>query len=204
MKKLPLTNKDVIRDAAGKWRTPIIGLGILFLLFLGVGGALTTATFKAQNDVRELQDQRAAVERQVAALQQYADLEVKVSSAEKLVQQALGTNPEWSALLADISRVLPNGVWMTELTTGFKPPAPAKPGEKVGEGSGELLLRGWGTDHTRVAEWVEALKTVQGLAGVRYQYTNEDKVSGVPVVRFEVKATVTPGVPYQLGGEGVQ
>ena len=205
MKNISLPNLDIgmVRETARKWLPQFIGVGLLVMLFLGIWGALASATTTAQAEVRELQEQRAAVEREVAALQEYADMEAKAVSAEKLVQQAMGTNPAWSALLADISSQLPNGVWLTEITATYKS-APAGQSGDQAAGSGEILLRGWGTDHMRVADWVEEAKALPGLSDVRYQFTTEDTLDNMPVVRFEVKAALLPGEPDQPVGEGVQ
>ncbi|RJX22877.1 MAG: hypothetical protein C4575_00095 [Desulforudis sp.] len=199
---LPALDIGMVRETARNWRPYLLGMGVLLMLFLGVWGALASATIKAQANVRDLQERRVVVEREVATLQEYADIEVRAVSAEKLVQQALGTNPDWQALLTSIGRDLPNGVWITEFTASYKAGSGATQADTATAGSGELLLRGWGANHAEVATWVDGIAVLPGLADVRYQFTSKDKVDGRDVVRFEVKTTLLPGEPYQPAVRG--
>lgn len=175
--------------------------GVVVLFFLGVYGGLFVATWQARGETRSLAASRSALEAQMAGLKVYADMQARTTRAEGLVHQAKGAAPDWRGVLDGVGRELPEGVWLTDFTAAYQAedgtPAPAPPGAGApvpeAPATGELTIRGWALNHLQVAEWLEAVRSVPGLADVRGQFSNLESHQGRPAVQFEIKARVEPG-----------
>ncbi|MEW6276900.1 MAG: PilN domain-containing protein [Bacillota bacterium] len=192
--------------AQQKRRRYLLGGGLALLVFLAVYAALIALTFQAQLQVRALQAQRAAVQKEIAAYQEYAAMQARITSADNLLQQAVGTPPDWVQLMTGVSRFIPPDVWLTDFTAavgakeaGTTKPAPARQATapQSRPEAGEVTLRGWAFDHQAVARWLEEIRRVPGLTDVRCQFATEDTLQQKAMVKFEIKAAVLPGPPYR-------
>jgi Tfp pilus assembly protein PilN len=185
----------------------VLASGLAVLFFLGVYGGLFVATWQAKGETRSLAASRSALEAQMAGLKVYADMQARVNRAEGLVHQAKGAAPDWGGVLEGVGRELPEGVWLTDFTAAYKAqdaaPAPSGTGAPApapeAPGAGELTMRGWALNHLQVAEWLDAVRSVPGLADVRGQFSSLESHEGRPAVQFEIKARVEPVEPGTAG-----
>jgi len=182
----------------------MLASGVVVLLFLGVYGGLFIAAWQAKSEARSAAAAQSVLEAEMAGLQVYADMQARMTRAEGLVRQAKGARPDWGALLEGVGLRLPEGVWLTEFTAAYKAQdaAPAPPPAPEAPGAGELTMRGWALNHLQVAEWLDVIRTVPGLADVRCQFSSLESHEGRPAVQFEIKARVEPTPPGAAAAGG--
>jgi Tfp pilus assembly protein PilN len=159
-------------------------------LALLVYSALFVTSFFLRADLQALRLEREAVEREAAALNEYAVLHQELLSAEGLLVAAMGTTPPWAGLIREIGLILPTGVWLSEVTANYL------------DTGGELTLRGWAYTHDEVAAMLEQIYTLDQLDDIRCQVSLETLHGGQPVVQFTVKALLKTGPAFITTAEG--
>lgn len=91
----------------------------------------------------------------------------------------------WAAILKDLRRNIPYGMWLTELES---------------HRGGGLRIAGGARDENLVTEFMSHLKSSPHFSDVRFSFTEKDAIGAVPIVKFEVVCRVrAPGTP---GGSG--
>jgi Tfp pilus assembly protein PilN len=93
----------------------VFGLGLSYYL-------LTTSRSSLKEDLGFLQEQRTALEAQVLALNDYKILETKRIDLESVVQGAYAGRTLVSDFLSDLSRVVPENVWFTNVSLSVADP----------------------------------------------------------------------------------
>lgn len=212
------------QEAHRKSRALFLGGTVVSALFLVVYLVLFAVTWQAQVQLRLLLSEREALEHSLPAYQQYISLQQQVEQTDKLLKKAMGTPPDWAAILSGFGLHLPEGVWLTDLTLVYEPgdemaqaspgsplpvelppapPAPPAPGPETEEsgvnlGAGsELTMRGAAKSHALVAEWLDGVRQVPGLAGVFCQFVGAEGEAEDKIIYFEIKAMLQPGAPYR-------
>lgn len=170
------------QEAHRKRRVYLLAGGAVLAVFLMVYGILFTVTMYARGEIKELAAKRTALEQQIAELDVYAAMQDRVVENEKLVQQAVGTVPEWETVLSGVGLCIPEGVWLTDFMVTYK----------SDDKAGALTLRGGAFNHVLVGEWLDRLREAPGLTNVRCRFSNEQSEGAVS---FEIEAVVLPGDP---------
>jgi Tfp pilus assembly protein PilN len=154
---------------------PYIVLGALALVLIGVAMLVTTdnriAESKAEIVMLKSEDAAAQAKAQrLAAYSQFSTLaEQRVATVRTLAESRF----DWERVMRELSLVLPSNVWLTSLGASATPGAAAG-GEAGGEASGlrgaiagpALELSGCATGQEAVAEFVTALKNIDGVTRV--------------------------------------
>lgn len=164
-------------------------------LFFLLAGAFTLLTFVLLNAVffflsgsvaRELalvQQERYLIQQKIGALHEYAALHEQAAATERILEEALGREPDRHALLLALALEAPAGIQVSHISDSFD-------GEK-----GELLLLGVASDHETVSVWVERLEAMPQLAQVDCRLTVERQEDGLTIIHFEISAVIEPGEP---------
>lgn len=184
-----------------------LGSSLVLLIFLGINAALTVGAVQVRAEARALQERRAELGKEVSAYKPYADMQASLTKADKIARQAMGTPPDYKVIMAGIGLYIPEGVWLTDFTASYKTDEKGKSQVKAGQtdsttvpaqpAAGELMVRGWTSSHPKVARWLEDIRSVPGLTDVSCQFSSEEELNGLPMIKFEIKATVLAGAPYQ-------
>jgi len=212
------------QEARRKSRVLLLGSTAVLALFLVVYGSLFAIAWQAQAELRGLRTEREALQRELPAYQQYISIQQQVEHTDKLLKDAMGRSPDWASILTGLGLHIPEGVWLTDLALAYKageevpevspggslpsnlPPAlrpeVEEPRVKLGVGS-ELTVRGAAKSHALVAEWLNGIRQVPGLSDVFCQFASAEGDSEKTTIRFEIKAVLQPGAPYQPPVEGV-
>jgi hypothetical protein len=105
------------------------GVGAAFALLLLLLGLWYLLESRELEQARREADQERAVATSLRArraqLQPLADLEAQLAAAEQLRAQVYQREIRFSAVLRDISAIVPDDVWLTKLTAGFAQDAAA-------------------------------------------------------------------------------
>ena len=171
------------------------------VVFGAVGGAalatavLASMTMSAGGTVGAKQSELDSLRAQIAAI---PPAEVKDTSDEDAViadksarvgalSAALSGRVAWDRVLRQISLVLPEDVWLTNLAAV----APASAGAAPGAG---LTLTGSTYSHSGVARFLSRLAVVPDLANVRLQSSQSQLLNERELVQFTILADVrAPG-----------
>jgi Tfp pilus assembly protein PilN len=152
------------------------GVGLLvligaFYLFQNQRLAGVEDDLAAQNDVN------AQLQGQIADLQQFADLQAELAGKEALVQSLYVNEVSWSGALLDVSRVIPDASYLTNMSgqiaavAGAAPPA--APADSTLIGSMSFTGVAGGTDV--IATWLTRLEQIQGWVNPWVTSAQEDR-----------------------------
>lgn len=194
MEKISLLPPEIKarHEARRKQRVLFIGLFGALVVVVCIYAFLMVSTILTRQDLQSLQDERQAVEQEAAALQEYADLDQKLTTYKTLISEAMGTIPLWDDLLGDLSRTLPVGSWLSELNMTYS------------EETGSLTMRGWAYNHSGVAEMLEQVHTLDQLDQIECRVSIETEYEGMEAVEFTLDSKLLSGpglFPDDRGGE---
>lgn len=158
----------------------------LALALVGVTALVLTGNQVAdrETEIAQLEEERAAVEARAAALDAYTRFhevrEARVATVASLAQSRF----DWERVMRELALVLPDDVWLTNLSGTATPQVSPEGGVSVGLRSGiagpALELVGCGRGQESVAGFVEALKEIDGVTrvGVQSSRRGEPKSGG--------------------------
>ena len=133
--------------------------GIAYVLLLVAGVFYwNTKVSAARADVETQQEINTGLEQQVAALADAGALQAEFQAKAALVQEALVNDVDWGIFLNDLSRLLPERVWVEAFNGSIVE------GEST-EIVGQVTFSGVGFDFPDVSEWLRTLDS-GGFAGV--------------------------------------
>lgn len=142
---------------------------------------------QAQSDLAEQQVRNSKLESQIAALQQFADLQAELAAKEHLVATIFVNEVSWSSALLDVSRVIPDASYLTNLTgqlttavAGEAPPTTATtPTGGTPETTliGNMSFAGVANQTETIATWLTRLEEVQGWVNAWVNSAQEDAPS---------------------------
>jgi Tfp pilus assembly protein PilN len=156
-----------LRQRAAVRRTTSIvvaaGLGVLTLI--GVFYFLQMQRLSGiRADLEEQQATNAQLQTQIQELQAFATLQAELSAKEDLVTSLFVNEVSWSSALLDISRVIPDAAFLTNLTGQIQPTT-------GGEGAtiptaagliGNMSFAGQARESETIATWLVRLEQVDG------------------------------------------
>ena len=210
MRAVNLMPRDERRERMEMGRLP---------LFAAAGGvvAVTAAAFllasSASGSADETKAEIQVVEAAIQQLPTAPDSEVSVgilaqekSNRVAALAAALSSRTAFDRVLRDISLVLPEAAWLTQLEASA-PQVAAVPGAAVAPGvaggTSSVTIKGATFTHDTVATVLARLSVVPSLTGVRLTSTalvqpqeeeeNSAAKPGRPFVTFEVSANVKTG-----------
>jgi Tfp pilus assembly protein PilN len=150
---------------------------VVFALALGYF-LLSSERSSAQEQLAQLQNTRAALERQIQELDKYKQLATQVSEREDVVRGVYAGRTLVSQVISDLSRALPENVWITAMTVTAGDPQEkaAEDGAAAGtiiSGTGSLSLQGNTYSFPDVALLLVRLKLVPALKGITLSSAGE-------------------------------
>ena len=174
------------RGAAQRRENPVLIGGV-------AGTVLVTAIIAAwfltaSAGVADNQKRRDAAQAQLAStpvppptVPETTGLEQEKTARVAALSTALAGRLAWDRLLREFSLVLPDDVWLTQLTA-------QAPG---GSAQAGFSITGKTYSHDGVARLLARLAVVPHLSGVQLQHSNaEPSESGRKIVEFQINATV--------------
>ncbi len=166
---------------------------MVFVILLVINAFLLATNLLIRSNLQSLREEREEIERQAEALAEYEQLYLDMTAAEEMLDTAMGTMPEWHALLLDIGTKMPTGiVWFSDLSLSYS------------EEEGTFNLDGWGYSHDNVAELLERIKAMEQLEDIRTQTSTETTFEERRAVQFTLEAVVLPGPRFTEEREGDQ
>jgi Tfp pilus assembly protein PilN len=182
-----------------------IGLGLLALV--GVFYFLQTQRLaEVEDDLAAQNDVNAGLQEQITTLQPYADLQAELAAKEQLVGSLYLNEVSWSSALLDISRVIPDASYLTNLagqvsvaTGTAAPPAGAADTTLIGS----MTFSGVAQETATIANWLTRLETINGWVNAWVASASETETfSGI--YTFTSGLDLTASASTDRGQGGVQ
>lgn len=165
-----------------------VAAGVAVLLFLGMVLLIQRGTISNEEDeLQRLQDQAAQLRTQVAALQEFGDLKNQIDEKEQALSVALENDIAWSKFLNDLSLIIPDDSWLTNLSLSSAP-GQAPSGE---QSFGTTSFQGFVFDFPGLAGWLTRTAQIDGLTFVYLTNGTAQELSGQEVVTFGANANLT-------------
>jgi Tfp pilus assembly protein PilN len=143
-----------------------------------IGGAivvLVLALFFFQNmrlasiedDLVAQEQANADLQNQIQQLQPYAELQATLAAKQQLVNTLYLNEISWASVLLDVSRVIPDESYLTQLTGQISVPTGSQVGALPTEGLvaeliGNMSFSGVARQTETIASWLTRLEQVQG------------------------------------------
>lgn len=175
-----------------------LGGGVLATLGLVAVAALLAAADadRADADLRDSQAEQGRLQAEAARYAAVPAVYAQVEGARATRAQAMGQEVRWSGYLDDLTRTVPGGVWLTNVTAslsaptasaGSAPSAPSVPGAPAAAaGLGRVQFSGRAFSHDDLAAFLVALEAQRGNASPYFSSSTKKGAGGV----VEFAATV--------------
>lgn len=187
--------------AARGFRTVQRGLALALAgTVLACGGLVWWAGAGIDGAQEQLDAERAVTTGLRAEQSRYAEVPQVLSAveaAETARQTAMATDIAWHTVLYDVSVVTPPTMWLQSLTSSVPMPGANASAPTAGPldtpGAGVLTVTGQAPGFQDVADWLDAVDTVEGLDASILDTAVKDVEAddGPPYVTFTTHITVT-------------
>ena len=110
------------RQAIRRTTSLVVAAGLAALALIGIFYFFQVQRLsQTQSDLEAQQSKNAQLESQIESLQQFADLQAELTQKEALVGEIFVNEVSWSSALLDVSRVIPDASYLTNLTGQITP-----------------------------------------------------------------------------------
>ena len=150
-------------------------LGVLAVLLVGVTAFVLTGNdvAKRRDELATLQTQATAVQRQAERLHPYVEFQTLAQARVQTVRQLGAARFNWHRAFTDLSKVLPDNVWLTSMMGTVAPGVTVEGGTAGGTSSlrsslpnPAIELTGCTTGHEGVVRLVSRLRLIDGVERV--------------------------------------
>jgi Tfp pilus assembly protein PilN len=155
------------------------GLGVLALIGIFYFFQVQRLS-EVQSDLEAQGSRNAQLERQINSLQMFADQQAELASKEALLGEIFVNEVSWSGALLDVSRVIPDASYLTNLTGQITPTvvgeAATGPTGVTPDASliGNMTFAGVANQTETIATWLTRLEEVRGWVNAWVNSAQED------------------------------
>jgi Tfp pilus assembly protein PilN len=167
-----------LRQRAAVRRTTSIvvaaGLGALTLIGLFYFFQLQRLS-GVRADLDEQEATNAQLQTEIAELQAFADLQAELAAKANLVDSLFVNEVSWSSALLDISRVIPDAAFLTNLTGQVQPTTGVEGVDPTAVAGliGNMSFTGVARESQTIATWLVRLEQVDGWVNAWIQNQQE-------------------------------
>ena len=157
------------RQAIRRTTSLVVAAGLAALALIGIFYFFQVQRLsQVQSDLEAQQSRNAQLESEIVSLREFAALQAELASKEALVAQIFVNEVSWSSALLDVSRVIPDASYLTNLTGQI---TATIAGEVVTEPTGgtpettlvgNMTFAGVANQTETIATWITRLEQVQG------------------------------------------
>jgi Tfp pilus assembly protein PilN len=155
----------------------VVAAGLVVLALIGVFYFLQTQRLAgAEDDLAAQNDVNAQLQSEIAGLQPYADLQAELVAKQQLVATVFVNEVSWSSALLDISRVIPDAQYLTNMSGQLSGTtvAAAPVGDADTTLIGSMGFAGVAKETSTIADWLTRLDTVHGWVNAWVSSAQED------------------------------
>lgn len=196
------------KQATRRLTTLIAGLGAavvaLILVFFFIQGMRLS---DAKDELTQQQQANAGLQGQIAELQPFADLQAELETKQRLVDTLYLNEVSWASVLLDVSRVIPDQSYLTNLTGLISVPTGTQVGTLPETGAvsgliGNVTFSGVALETETIASWLTRLEQVRGWVNPWVTNAQEDQAFS-RIYTFDGGLDLTPDAATPRGrGEG--
>jgi Tfp pilus assembly protein PilN len=169
------------RQAIRRTTSLVVAAGLAVLALIGIFYFFQVQRLaQTQSDLEAQQSRNAQLESQIASLQQFADLQAELAQKEALVGEIFVNEVSWSSALLDVSRVIPDASYLTNLTGQITPTVVGEVATAPTGGTpettliGNMTFAGVANQTETIATWITRLEEVQGWVNAWVNSVQED------------------------------
>ena len=177
MSQVNLLPPELRQRAAVRRTTSIVvaaGLGALTLIGLFYFFQLQRLS-GVRADLDEQEATNAQLQTEIAELQAFADLQAELAAKANLVDSLFVNEVSWSSALLDISRVIPDAAFLTNLTGQVQPTTGVEGVDPTAVAGliGNMSFTGVARESQTIATWLVRLEQVDGWVNAWIQNQQE-------------------------------
>jgi Tfp pilus assembly protein PilN len=171
------------RQAIRRNTSFVIVIGLVLLALIGLFYFFQVQRLsQTQSDLADQQERNANLQSQIAALSQFADLQAELAAKEQLVATIFVNEVSWSSALLDVSRVIPDASYLTNLTGQITATVAGETAQPTGGTPettliGNMSFAGVANQTETIATWITRLEEVQGWVNAWVNSAQEDAPS---------------------------
>lgn len=172
-----LRERQVIRRTTSL----VVAAGLAALALIGIFYFFQVQRLsQVQSDLEAQQSTNARLVSQIASLREFAALQAELAAKEALIDVIFVNEVSWSSALLDVSRVIPDASYLTNLTGQI---VSTVAGEVVAEPTGgtpettlvgNMTFAGVANQTETIATWITRLEEVQGWVNAWVNSAQED------------------------------
>jgi Tfp pilus assembly protein PilN len=169
------------RQAIRRTTSLVVAAGLAALALIGIFYFFQVQRLsKVQSDLEAQQSTNARLVSQIASLQEFSALQAELAAKQELMSVIFVNEVSWSSALLDVSRVIPDASYLTNLTGQI---VPTVAGEVVAEPTGgtpqttlvgNMTFAGVANQTETIATWITRLEEVQGWVNAWVNSAQED------------------------------
>jgi Tfp pilus assembly protein PilN len=177
----------------------VLGIGVIVLV--GAFYLLQAQRLAAvEDDLAAQQDRNEQLRGQIGELQQFADLQAELAAKQGLVDTLFLNEVSWSSALLDVSRVIPDASYLTNLT-GQVAAAAVEPVEGQTPLIGSMTFQGAALETETIATWLTRLEQIEGWVNPWVTSAQESApFSGIYTFSSGLDLTVSAATERGQGG----
>jgi Tfp pilus assembly protein PilN len=175
---LPLELRE--RLAVRRTTSLVVAVGLAALALIGILYLFQLLRLsQVRSDLEAQQSTNARLVSQIASLREFAALQAELAAKEALIDVIFVNEVSWSSALLDVSRVIPDASYLTNLTGQIEATVA---GEVVAEPTGgtpetlvgNMTFAGIANQTETIATWITRLEEVQGWVNAWVNSAEED------------------------------
>jgi Tfp pilus assembly protein PilN len=169
------------RQAIRRTTSLVVAAGLAALALIGIFYFFQVQRLsKVQSDLEAQQSTNARLVSQIASLQEFSALQAELAAKQELMSVIFVNEVSWSSALLDVSRVIPDASYLTNLTGQI---VATDVGEVVAEPTGgtpqttlvgNMTFAGVANQTETIATWITRLEEVQGWVNAWVNSAQED------------------------------
>ena len=169
------------RQAIRRTTSLVVAAGLAALALIGIFYVFQVQRLsQVQSDLEAQQSANARLVSQIASLREFAALQAELAAKEALIDVIFVNEVSWSSALLDVSRVIPDASYLTNLTGQI---VATVAGEVVAEPTGgtpettlvgNMTFAGVANQTETIATWITRLEEVQGWVNAWVDSAQED------------------------------
>jgi len=169
------------RQAIRRTTSLVTAVGLAALALIGIFYFFQVQRLsEVQSDLEAQQSRNDQLENQISSLQEFGDLQAELASKEALVGEIFVNEVSWSSALLDVSRVIPDASYLTNLTGQITPTVVGEVTTEPTGGTpetsliGNMTFAGVANQTDTIATWITRLEEVQGWVNAWVNTAQED------------------------------
>jgi len=169
------------RQAIRRTMSLVVAAGLAALALIGIFYVFQVQRLsQVQSDLEAQQSANARLVSQIASLREFAALQAELAAKEALIDVIFVNEVSWSSALLDVSRVIPDASYLTNLTGQI---VATVAGEVVAEPTGgtpettlvgNMTFAGVANQTETIATWITRLEEVEGWVNAWVDSAQED------------------------------